>query len=70
MTNSHHFSRVDSGTDEEPSRSQVLTGVPDHHVSFLVALKRVVDGELAAGHVETTGRVKVVVPQSHLGTQM
>lgn len=53
----HELVGVWRGSDEETTGLQAFTGVPQHHVSLLLALKRVVINELTAADVKHQLRV-------------
>ena len=63
----HDVVRVRGGADEEPARVEALCCVPQHAVGLRERLEAVVEGELAADHVEAGLRVSVPVAQARLG---
>ena len=63
----HKLIRVNGSPNEVASMSEILTGIPQHHVSFFITLKGVVYRELTASQVEPTCSILVPVPKTYLG---
>lgn len=66
----HKFKGVWCCSDEETSRCQTLTGVSQHHVSLLFALKRVMVNKLTAADVKHELRVIQLLRQNILYKQI
>lgn len=66
MHYSHQLATVHGGPNEVAPWTEVLACIPQHHVSLGLALKGVVDRELAAGEVKPHTSILIPVSQANL----